>query len=63
MLTRIKKVIYKPILNRKQNQLVEEYSEKGLTDEILEKQIGINKKRHELDIPDESQFVFEDYVQ
>lgn len=63
MLTKIKRVIYKPILNRKQNQLVEEYSEKGLTDEILEKQIEINKKRHELDIPDESQFVFEDYVQ
>jgi len=36
------------------------YEEQGLTDEILDKQIEINKKRNELDLPDREEFIYED---
>ena len=36
------------------------YEEEGLTDEILDKQIEINKKRNELDLPDREEFIYED---
>ena len=42
-------------LNRAQKKLNKEYKTKGLTDNILEKQIKINKKRHKLNIPDPNQ--------
>ena len=50
-------------LNRKQADLEREYQRYGLTNCVLEKQVAINKKRHEHDIPDESEFVFENFVQ
>jgi len=36
------------------------YEEEGLTDEILTKQLEINKKRNELDLPDREEFIYED---
>lgn len=39
-------------LNRKQKKVNSDYEFEGLTDEILDRQIEINIKRHELDIPD-----------
>ena len=36
------------------------YEEQGLTDEILDKQIEINKRRNELDLPDREEFIYED---
>ena len=36
------------------------YEEEGLTTEILDKQIEINKKRNELDLPDREEFIYED---
>ena len=36
------------------------YEEEGLTDEILDKQIEINKRRNELDLPDREEFIYED---
>lgn len=36
------------------------YEEEGLTDEILDKQIEINKKRNELNLPDREEFIYED---
>ena len=39
------------------------YDENGLTDEVLDKQIEINKLRYEHDIPDESEKIHKDYVQ
>ena len=36
------------------------YEEQGLTNEILDKQIEINKKRNELDLPDREEFIYED---
>lgn len=50
-------------LAKKQKELDELYEKEGLTDEVLDKQIAINKLRHEYDIVDENELVFEDYVQ
>ena len=50
-------------LKKKQKEVDELYEEHGLTDEVLDKQIAINKLRHAHDIPDESEMVHEDYVQ
>lgn len=50
-------------LAKKQKEVDELYEEHGLTDEVLDKQIAINKLRHAHDIPDESEKVHEDYVQ
>lgn len=34
-----------------------------LNDEILDKQVEINQLRNEENIPDESEFIYEDFVQ
>ena len=39
-------------LNRMQATVDKEYASKGFDDEILEKQLKINKKRNKLNIPD-----------
>lgn len=59
----IKRIYYKPILNRRQKKLDELFEEEGFTDDVLEKQVEINIKRHELDIPDKSKLVNENFVQ
>lgn len=50
-------------LKNQQRTLNERYAEEGLTDEILDKQIELNKVRNEFDIPDEFESVYEDFVQ
>ena len=50
-------------LNRKQADLNEKYELYGLTDELLDKQVELNKKRHELDIRDKNNVIYEDFVQ
>lgn len=50
-------------LNRKQADLNKKYELYGLTDEILDKQVEINKRRHELDIRDKNNVIYEDFVQ
>lgn len=50
-------------LKKKQEEVDKLYKEHGLTDEVLDKQIAINKLRHAHDIADESCKVHEDYVQ
>ena len=50
-------------LARKQKEVDELYEKEGLTDEVLDKQIAINKLRHAHDITDESDKIHEDYVQ
>ena len=39
------------------------YAKQGLTDGVLDLQIAINKIRHKYNISDESNRVFENYVQ
>ncbi|WP_407420663.1 hypothetical protein [Methanobrevibacter sp.] len=50
-------------LRNQQRILNKKYAEEGLTDEILDEQIKLNKLRHEYDITDESEKVYEDFVQ
>lgn len=42
-------------LNKMQKEVNQEYEKKGLTDEVLKKQIKINKQRHKLNIADPNQ--------
>ena len=53
----------KQTLQRIQEEINHLYEEKGLTDEILEKQLEVNLIRHDEDIPDETEIVYEKYVQ
>lgn len=55
--------IKKTNLRNKQREVDKLYENEGFTDEVLEKQIQINKERHEHDLPDENDFVYEKYVQ
>ena len=50
-------------LSLQQKQINRQYKKDGLTDEILERQIALNIKRHELDIPDCSKKINGKYVQ
>ena len=50
-------------LNRKQADLNEKYELYGLTDELLEKQVAINRKRNKHNISDKNNIVYEDFVQ
>lgn len=50
-------------LRNQQRILNKKFAEEGLTDEILDEQIKLNKLRHEYDITDESEKVYEDFVQ
>ena len=50
-------------LAKKQKEVDKLYAEHGLTDEILDKQITINKLRNAHDIPDETEKIHENYVQ
>lgn len=47
----------------RQEALNKKYAEEGLTDEILDEQIRLNKLRHEHDIPDDNEKVYDDFVQ
>lgn len=47
----------------RQEALNKKYAEEGLTDEILDEQIKLNKLRHEHDIPDDNEKVYDDFVQ
>lgn len=57
------KIIQAWNINRKQADLNKKYELYGLTDEILDKQVELNKKRHELDIRDKNNVIYEDFVQ
>ena len=50
-------------LEKEQEKINELYEENGLTDEVLEAQIELNKLRHEHDIHDKDKTLHENYVQ
>jgi len=50
-------------LAKMQKEVDKLYDEHGLCDEVLDKQLEINKLRHEHDISDKSNRVNGDYVQ
>ena len=53
---------HKISLKNKQRRINEMFEEEGLTDDILNEQIELNKKRHEKDIPDSNEII-DGYVQ
>lgn len=46
---------YRWRLSKKQEEVNRLYEENGLTDDVFEKQLSINKERHERNISDETQ--------
>jgi len=50
-------------IKNKQRIVDKKYEKEGLSDEVLEAQIEVNALRHEHDIPDSNNFVYEEYVQ
>ena len=50
-------------LKNRQRAIDNQYEKEGLTDEVLEKQVELNTLRHELDIPDETEAVYKNFVQ
>lgn len=50
-------------IRNRQRILNKRYKEEGLTDEILEEQLEINKLRNEYDVVDDSEVVYDGFVQ
>lgn len=50
-------------LAKLQKEVDQLYEKDGLTDEVLDKQIAINKLRHEHNITDKEKTIHENYVQ
>ncbi len=63
MIDKAKKFLTITQLKNKQRVINKKYKEEGLSDKVLEMQVELNTLRHEMDIPDTENFVFEDYVQ
>lgn len=59
----ISKKIHEIHLNYQQRQVSKLYKSEGLTDRVLEKQVEINKKRHELNLPDRYEMQYKRFVQ
>lgn len=59
----ISKKIHEIHLNYQQRQVSRLYKSEGLTDRVLEKQVEINKKRHELNLPDRYEMQYKRFVQ
>lgn len=63
MTDKIKRYLKKIGLKNRQKRINKKYEKEGLTDEILNEQLEINKLRNELNIPDDQEKVYEDFVQ
>lgn len=59
----IVKKYYELLLDYQQKKLNKEYKKYGLSDEVLDKQIEINKKRHKYNISDKNERIYENWVQ
>ena len=63
MLDKAKKFLKSIQLKNKQKSIAKQFQKDGLTDELLEAQVKLNQERHKHDIPDESEFVYREFVQ
>ena len=59
----ISRKIHSIHLDYQQRQVSRLYKSEGLTDRVLEKQIEINKKRHELNLADKHEMQYKRFVQ
>lgn len=55
--------IFKQPLTEAQNKINEMYEKDGLTNEVFELQVKINKVRATLNISDETKTIYENFVQ
>ena len=58
-----KKQLHKIGLNIKQRRINRKYNKEGLTDEVLRRQVELNIRRNELDIPDSKHKIYGEWVQ
>lgn len=58
----LKNIFKQPIVEA-QELIAKEYSEKGATNEIIEAQVELNQIRNILDIHDENEEIYEEFVQ
>ncbi len=63
MLEKIKRVYHEVHIRNRQRAVERKCAREGLTDEVLDEQVAINRLRNMHDVPDKSNFLFEDYVQ
>ena len=59
----ISKKFHEVRLNYQQRQVSRLYKSEGLTNRVLNKQLKINEKRHELDLPDRYEMIYKRFVQ
>lgn len=50
-------------LDLEQKRVSRLYKSEGLTERVLNKQVKINEKRHELDLPDRYEMIYKRFVQ
>lgn len=50
-------------VKNKQRSINKRYEKEGFSNALLEEQIEVNKIRNEFNIPDESKFIYEEFVQ
>lgn len=63
MLDKAKRFLKIIQLKNKQRAVNREYKRDGLTENVVDQQVKINTERHELDLPDSNNFLFENFVQ
>lgn len=63
MMDKATQYLHKIQIQNLQRQVDKDYEKHGLTDEVLDKQLEVNKLRHKHDISDKSNRVHEEYVQ
>ena len=58
-----KQFLHKIQIKNRQRVINKQYEKEGLTDDVLKKQVELNKLKHELDISDSSKKLYDNYVQ
>ena len=59
----ISKKFHEIILNYQQRKVTRMYQSEGLTDNVLEKQSKISKKRQQLNLPERYEMIYKRYLQ
>ena len=59
----ISKKFHEIILNYQQRKVTRMYQSEGLTDNVLEKQSKISKKRQQLNLPERYDMIYKRYLQ
>ena len=55
--------LFKPVLDEAQDLVDRKFNEYGATDEVLDLQLKINFIRNKLDITDDKEKIYKDFVQ